>query len=120
MLLKDKNALVTGAAKGIGQAVTLQFVKEGAAVALADLDADRARDVSEQIAHLGGRVEVFPVDVTQREQVEATVAGVVKQFGRLDILVNCAGISLVAPLAEIDDQTWNKVLDINLRGTFHF
>lgn len=118
--LTGRVALVTGAARGIGKSVVLRFAREGAALALADLDADRAQRSVEEITRLGARAEVFRVDVTQREQVEATVTAAVKSFGQVDILVNCAGVSLVAPLAEIDDGTWDRVLDTNLRGTFLF
>lgn len=120
MSLSDRIALVTGAASGIGKDIALRFAREGAAVAVADLNADRARQSAAEIAATDARAEIFPVDVTQRKQVEETVRRVVDRFGRIDILVNCAGISHVAPLEQIDDKTWDLVMDTNLRGTFLF
>jgi NAD(P)-dependent dehydrogenase (short-subunit alcohol dehydrogenase family) len=118
--LAGKVALITGGASGIGAATARVMAREGAAIALADFDAKRAEDVAEQLRAAGARAVAIACDVAQPAQVEAAVQRTASELGRLDALVNSAGVSppMVAtheyPLAE-----WDRCLAINLSGTFY-
>jgi len=116
--LEDRVALVTGAGSGIGRAIALAFADAGAAVAVADLNRDAADRVAEEIAAADGQALALPLDVSQPEQVAAAVAEVVAAWRGLDTLINCAGICPLTPLAEISLAEWNRVLAVNLTGTF--
>jgi 3-oxoacyl-[acyl-carrier protein] reductase len=109
MRLKDKICIVTGAAQGIGAATTGKFAEEGAIV----IACDRRQQ------HIPGATEVFEVDVTRREQVDAMVAAVMAKFGRIDVLVNNAGITKDARLVKMSIEQFDAVIDVNLRGVFH-
>jgi len=114
-----KVALVTGAANGIGRAAALAFAVEGARVAILDRTEDSLRSTADAIAAAGGEVLVLACDVSQPQEVEAAVARVVEQFGRLDCAFNNAGVeNKAAPLHEIELEEWDRILGINLRGTF--
>jgi 3-oxoacyl-[acyl-carrier protein] reductase len=108
-------ALVTGAASGMGRATALLFADEGARVAVADIDGSGARRVAEQIRAAGGDAEGFALDVSDAAQVEAVVRSVAARFGRLDVLVNNAGVSLPAAIdAEGFEERWERTLAVNL------
>jgi NAD(P)-dependent dehydrogenase (short-subunit alcohol dehydrogenase family) len=114
-----KVAFVTGAASGIGRATAIAFAAEGAAVAILDRTADALTETADAIRATGGRVLVIGCDVSQPDQVEGAVAQTVAAFGRLDIAFNNAGVeNKAAPVAEIELAEWDRILDINLRGTF--
>ena len=117
MLLRNRTALVTGAAKGIGRAIAVRYAEEGAAVVLADL-LDTAEPL-ETIARSGGRALSFRVDITDAAAVEAMVAQTVSAFGTVDILVNNAGIIARGTILELTLETWKKVLDVNVNGAFN-
>jgi NAD(P)-dependent dehydrogenase (short-subunit alcohol dehydrogenase family) len=117
-LLEDRVALITGAGSGIGRAIALAFADAGASVAVADLNQDAADRVAEEIEVAGGEALALPLDVSQPERVAAVVAETVAAWGALDILVNSAGICPLTPLAEILLAEWNRVLAVNLTGTF--
>jgi NAD(P)-dependent dehydrogenase (short-subunit alcohol dehydrogenase family) len=118
--LAGKAALITGGASGIGAAAARALAREGAALAIADFDAKRAGDVAEQLRSAGARAVAIAVDVAQPAQVEAMVQRALAELGRLDALVNSAGISppMIAtheyPLAD-----WDRCLAVNLSGTFY-
>jgi 3-oxoacyl-[acyl-carrier protein] reductase len=119
MRLKDKVCVVTGAAQGIGLATARKFAREGAVVVCCDR---RQSGVDEAVAACraeGARAEGFIVDVTQRDQVDAMAAGVKAQFGRIDVLVNNAGITQDARLQKMTLAQFDAVIDVNLRGVFH-
>lgn len=118
--LKGQAAIVTGAGHGIGGAVASRLAAEGAGVLVADISADRANAKAQEIAAQGGSARPFAVDVKHRREVEAAVAAAADTFGRLDILVNAAGIMDRAPFLEMDDAFWHHVLDTNLTGAFCF
>lgn len=113
-LLQDKVAIVTGAGRGLGEAVARAFAAEGAKVVVSDIDADAAQKVA---ASLEGATAVA-CDVRKSEQVEALVAAAVKKHGRLDIMVPNAGVARVAPLVATSYEEWREVTSVNLDGVF--
>jgi len=117
MRLKDKVAIVTGAASGIGKEIAKAFVHEGARVVIADLN-QKAADAA--AAELGDTRKALGVvmDVTDEQQVEAGVARTIEQFGKIDVLVSNAGIQIVAPLDEFKFADWKRLLSIHLDGAF--
>ncbi|MCW5643047.1 MAG: SDR family oxidoreductase [Rhodoferax sp.] len=117
--LKDRNAVVTGGAQGIGLAVARRLLQEGARVALWDIDAPTLAQAKSQLG-ADSAVSTHMVDITSLEQVEAATAASVQALGSIDILVNSAGIAgMNAPLATYPADEWRRVMDINLLGTFH-
>ncbi len=118
MRLKDKKAIVTGAARGIGKATALKLAQEGADVVVADINLDGIRQVSKQIEKIGRRGIAQKVDVSIRQEAETMVNTAKREFGRLDILVNNAGINRDATLHKMTDQEWNQVLAVDLTGVF--
>ena len=114
-----KVAFVTGAASGIGKAAAIAFAAEGARVAVADLTEDALRQTVDAIRRAGGTVLALACDVSRPEQVEAAVSRTVEAFGRLDVAFNNAGVENKAtPAAQIELAEWDRILGINLRGTF--
>lgn len=109
-------AMVTGAGSGIGRAAALRLVREGAAVVVADLAAERAAAVTAEAADLGGEAEATVVDVADAGAVRRAVDGAVERFGKIDILVSNAGWDKVMPFVETDEALWDKVIAINYRG----
>ncbi|WP_326537707.1 3-oxoacyl-ACP reductase FabG [Pseudorhodoferax sp.] len=119
MRLKDKIALITGAAQGIGLATALKFAQEGAAVVVCDMRSDAIDAAVARCRDLGAKASGQRVDVTQRDQVDALVAEVLQRHGRIDVLVNNAGITKDARLQKMTLQQFDAVIDVNLRGVFH-
>ena len=113
--LEDKRAVVTGASAGIGRAIALRMSKEGARVAIADLDEEGAKKVA---AELEGDSLVHQADVTQEQEVEALVRRVVGEWNGLDVMVNNAGVGVAATTPETVEEDWDVVLDVCLKGTF--
>ena len=118
MRLKDKVAVVTGAASGIGKEIALVFAREGAKIAIADLDQRAAEATAREIDASGERAIGVAMDVADEDQVEAGIASVIKTFDAIDILVSNAGIQIVAPLVEFEFAKWKKLLAIHLDGAF--
>ena len=112
-------AVVTGAARGIGAATALRLAQDGNAVAVLDLDEAACAGTVDAITTAGGRAIAVGVDVSKADQVEAAVARVADELGAPTILVNNAGISHFGPFLRIDLETWQRVLDVNLTGTYH-
>jgi NAD(P)-dependent dehydrogenase (short-subunit alcohol dehydrogenase family) len=110
---QNKNVLITGAARGIGQAFAEAFAKEGARVAIADLNIERAEKTASQIQ---GSIAV-KMDVTQKTSIEAGVEKAIQQLGGIDILINNAAIFTAAPIVEITEQDYDSVFDVNVYGT---
>jgi 3-oxoacyl-[acyl-carrier protein] reductase len=119
MRLKDKVSIITGAAQGIGLATALKFAAEGAVVIVCDVQAERVEAAVAQCHAAGARAAGFVVNVTDRAQIDAMVAGVLAQFGRIDVLVNNAGITKDARLQKMTEAQFDAVIDVNLRGVFH-
>ena len=118
MLLKDQVAVVTGAARGIGRAISLALADEGAHVVAVDVLADALDSTVGEIAAKGVKAVARQADVTDSQQVEQLFASVVSDFDRLDIMVNNAGITRDTLLLSMDDQQWDQVIQVNLRGVF--
>ena len=118
MKLKDKVALVTGAASGIGLATAALFGQEGAKVMCADLNADGAERVARQIADSGGEAASTQADVSRAADVERMVQETVERWGRLDVLVNNAGIYFILPLTQVPEEEWDRLINVNLKGVF--
>jgi len=116
--LADKVAVITGAASGIGKEIALVFAREGARIAIADLDQKAADATAREIDASGTRAVGVAMDVAAEDQVEAGIARVVEAFGALDVLVSNAGIQIVAPVVEFEFAKWKKLLAIHLDGAF--
>jgi 3-hydroxybutyrate dehydrogenase len=118
MQLKDKAAVVTGAASGIGKEIARTFVEAGASVVIADLNFTAARAAADELDSSGERVIAVGMDVTSESDVESGMAAAVSAFGRIDVLVSNAGIQIVAPLDELPFADWKRLLAIHLDGAF--
>jgi 3-hydroxybutyrate dehydrogenase len=118
MRLKDKVAVVTGAASGIGKEIAIVFAKEGAKLAIADLNLEAASATAHEIDPSGVRAIGVGMDVANEAEVEAGIAKVIETFGALDVLVSNAGIQIVEPRVDFEFAKWKKLLAIHLDGAF--
>ncbi|MHB1415715.1 MAG: SDR family NAD(P)-dependent oxidoreductase, partial [Chloroflexota bacterium] len=119
--LGNQVAIVTGASRGIGRAVARLLAAEGARVVLVARNAETLDWVEKEIGATGGEAFAAPADVTSKNDVQRVVAETLKRYGRIDILVNNAGVaSARKPVVELDDESWKRVIDGNLTGTFMF
>ena len=121
MRLDGKVAIVTGAGSGIGRASTILFAEEGAAVVASDIDADRGEQTVEEVRKAGGDAVFVQADVSDSSEVEAMVRSCMDRYAALDVLFNCAAVTLAGTdgaAGELDEETWNATLAINLTGTF--
>ncbi|UQG58121.1 MULTISPECIES: SDR family NAD(P)-dependent oxidoreductase [unclassified Marinobacter] len=116
--MSGRVALITGAGRGIGAAIAEGLVDAGASVVLADLKVEHCEEVAEQLRAKGGAVSVVAVDVRHRDACNAAVESAVSAFGRLDVLINCAGINTRKKLEDYSEELWDDILDTNLKGTF--
>jgi 2-hydroxycyclohexanecarboxyl-CoA dehydrogenase len=113
-----KVALVTGAATGIGAAISRRLARDGIAVGVLDILIDDARQVADQIGGAGGKAIPLQADITNREQVKAALARLREAFGPITILVNNAGITGMVSFEELTDAQWDKMFEVNTKGTF--
>jgi 3-hydroxybutyrate dehydrogenase len=118
MRLKDKVAVVTGAASGIGKEIAIVFAREGAKIAIADLNLDAADATAKELDPTGARAIGVGMDVSNEAEVDSGIAKVIEKFGALDILVSNAGIQIVAPIVDFEFAKWKKLLAIHLDGAF--
>ena len=115
--LTGKVAIVTGGGSGIGRATALGLAREGASIAVADTDGQRAKAVADEISEISEAIDIA-ADVSHTDQVDSMVEETVRRFGRLDIIVNNAGRAARGFVGEMADDTWDGVVAVNLRGTF--
>lgn len=118
--LNGKVVIVTGAARGIGQAIATKMAAAGADIALCDLQKDWLVETEALVKNLGRRAATYAVDVSKTEDVQAVVDRVEKDFGRIDVLVNNAGITKDTFLVRMTESDWDSVLSVNLKGAFLF
>ncbi|MBU1627272.1 3-oxoacyl-ACP reductase FabG [bacterium] len=118
MKLKDKIAVITGGGRGIGSATALKFAKEGASVTVADVDPEAANKVANDIIKNGGKAIGVGVDVSSKESVDAMIQKTIEKFGSVDILVNNAGITRDSFASKMKEENWDKVINVNLKGSF--
>ncbi len=118
MELKNKIALITGAARGIGKATALEFAKEGAKLILSDIDIDNCEYTCDEIKKQGYDAIAIECDVTKKKDVEKLVKKTLNRFQRIDILVNCASEEIINPFFEIKENEWDSIIDVNLKGVF--
>jgi len=119
MELQGKTAIVTGAAQGIGEAIARKFASRGAAVAIGDINLDKARQVAADINKYKGKAAAFKVDVSNKTEIDQLVKNTVESFGAVHILVNNAGIGRRQPLHEMTEECWEAVLNIDLKSVFY-
>src|SRR5271155_5553192 len=115
--LTGQTAIVTGASTGIGEAIARRLARAGAAIAVADLNSEGAAEVAQSI---GGGSFPVPIDITRSDSVNAAVAEVLSRTGRIDVLVNNAGIAgRTAPVWELTDEDWQQIIAVNMNGMFY-
>jgi NAD(P)-dependent dehydrogenase (short-subunit alcohol dehydrogenase family) len=118
MSIRDRVAIITGAGRGVGEATARRFAREGARVVLFSRTPGPLDETATDIAREGGQALSMAGDVSREEDVRALFQRAMDAYGRVDILVNCAGIVLVRPFVGMDAETWDRVIAVNLRGTF--
>jgi len=119
MRLRGKKAIVTGGGSGIGSAICLAFAKEGADVAVNDIDEEKAKKVAQIIIQLGQESMAVKADVSKSSEVKEMVEKILAKWGKIDTLVNNAGIPGAAPISEINDEEWGRMLAVHLSATFY-
>ncbi|MEB8386710.1 acetoin reductase [Rhodobacteraceae bacterium KMM 6894] len=118
MSMNGKVAAITGAGQGIGRAIAVRLAKDGFAIGCLDMNIDAANESVKKIVAAGGKAFAAKVDVSQRDEVFAAVDKVVDHFGRLDVMINNAGVAPVTPIEDITPEVCRKVFDVNVGGTF--
>jgi NAD(P)-dependent dehydrogenase (short-subunit alcohol dehydrogenase family) len=118
MQLAGKVALITGAASGIGRATALLFAREGAAIAIADINKDEGQYVADEIIEAGGRAFFEPMDVTRTADCRRLVERAIREFGRIDILFNNAGIIRRATVLDLSEEDWDRVMAVNVKSIY--
>lgn len=118
--LTDKVAIITGAGRGLGKAIAQGYADYGASVALVDIEKTTVEDVAQGIRACGGKAIAITCDVCKEEQVEAAIAKTLETFGQIDILANVAGIAGRCPAEEMPVELWDRLMEVNLKGTFLF
>ncbi|TVR76937.1 MAG: beta-ketoacyl-ACP reductase [Saprospirales bacterium] len=119
MILKNRVAIVTGGSKGIGRATALRFGKEGAVVVIWDINEEGGRKVVEEIRSEGSDAHFVKLDTTVSEDVKEAADEIYHKFGRIDILINNAGITRDATMKKLTDEQWDAVISVNLKGVFN-
>jgi len=117
--IKSKVVLITGGSTGIGAEVARLLASQGAKVAIAARRKDKLDEVVAAIEAAGGMAKAYSLDVTDNKQVEAVVAATVADFGKLDVLINNAGLMPIRPMAEVNTDEWDAMIDVNLKGTLY-
>jgi NADP-dependent 3-hydroxy acid dehydrogenase YdfG len=117
--VSGKVVVITGASSGIGEATARHLAGRGAAVALGARRRDRLEALTREIRGAGGRAEPFVTDVTRREDVEALVQGALRAFGRIDVIVNNAGLMPLSPFERLKVEDWDRMIDVNVKGVLY-
>jgi len=117
-MLKDKVAIITGAASGIGKEIAIEYAKQGAKVVIADLDLTAAQNTAAEITKSGGVAMGVAMNVTDEAQVDKGVADVVEAYGGVDVLISNAGIQIISPIVDLSLDNWKKLTAIHLDGAF--
>jgi len=117
--LKDKVAIVTGAGTGLGAAIATVFAKEGASVVVNDVDIEAAKEVVKNIENGGGKAIAIKTDVSNRQEVEELTKATIDKFGKIDVLVNNAGVLRDMAMFKMTDKDWSDVIDVCLKGSFN-
>lgn len=117
--IKDKVVIITGGSSGLGEATARHLAGLGAAVAIAARRKDKLDAIVKEIQSAGGKARGFAVDVTDKAQVDGLVRGAVEAFGRLDVMVNNAGLMAIAPLSKLRTDEWDRMIDINVKGLLY-
>ena len=116
MSIQGKVVLITGAGKGIGRAIALRLAKDGAHIAIVDIDEANTRSVADEVKKLGRRATNFKADVTNRDEVYAAIEHAEKTLGGFDIMINNAGIAQVQPISDVTPEEVDKILKVNIQG----
>lgn len=117
-IMDKKVVLITGASGGIGKATVQAFAEQGATVILCDICKDKLNVLKRQMEKEKHKVVAFPLDVTKEGEIQDVLEKVIWEFGRIDVLINCAGIGNAGKIIDTDENTWNKVMDVNLKSVF--
>lgn len=118
MMLKDKVVIVTGAGKGIGKGIALALAREGCSVVVSDINQEDCFKVVSEIEAIGSKAIAIKCDVSQKGETDNLIAEAIEKFGKLDILVNNAGVYPYKSFMEMNENDWDRVIDINLKGVF--
>ncbi|MDF2519917.1 MAG: 3-oxoacyl-[acyl-carrier-protein] reductase [Clostridia bacterium] len=119
MRLKDKIAVITGSARGIGKATAVKFAQEGAKVVVCDINLEQVNETVDEIKGMGFEAIGFKMDVTNRTEIDAVIAATVVQLGRFDCIVNNAGITADNTLLKLTESEWDRVINVNLKGVYN-
>lgn len=122
MKFVDKSIVVTGAGNGMGKEITLRYLKEGANVVAVDLKSDSLNGLKDEVEkeHISGKLEIYAGDISKQEDAEGMIDYAVEKFGKLDVLVNNAGIGgRYEPIGELDNELWERIIAVNLTGTMY-
>src|SRR5436190_21824664 len=118
MKLQDRTAVITGASKGLGRAMALALAAEGARVALVSRDREKLNAVADEVTAAGGRATVFTADVTSEEDVRRVESEILAVYGKVNILINNAGVNVRKPVVDFTLEEWRKVMDTNVTAAF--
>ncbi|MCB2296794.1 SDR family NAD(P)-dependent oxidoreductase [Clostridium tagluense] len=116
--LDDKVAIVTGSTSGIGEAIAKMFASEGAKVVVSGRDAERGKNIVDEIIRCGGVASFLPCDTTKEDDIIKLIKSTIQLFGKLDILVNNAGLFFTGPLEKLESDSWDAMFDLNVKGYF--
>lgn len=119
MRTKDKVAIVTGGGSGMGKAIATRLAAEGASIVIVDVNENAMNSTVSELVAAGHKAAGYKMDVSRREQVREVMNEIVEKFGRIDILVNCAGVTRHRPFLELNDADWDFVLAVDLKGVFY-
>jgi len=120
MKLTGRIGIVTGGSRGLGRAITLALAREGATVAILSRDKERAEATVKEVLSIGGKASAIKVDVTRVHEIQVAVDRVLSDFGRIDLLINNAGMGSPRPALDLSEEEWDRLIDTNMKGVFFF